>query len=530
VVDSVSVEVSSNEETPGSIKPLIWWLLIVGLILFRLIGLGDRPLHNDEGVNYFFIGEIHRLGYYPYSHENYHGPLYFYFLWLCNLAPQVGEFWLRFPSVVLGLAVFLPILLVRKILPGKILFWIVALAGLSASQVFYQRYAIHEPLFLTATSLVAFSLFAWHRTRAPSLHLWTGLGIGALLSTKETWIVSLFCLWFAFWSLGDWRSVVRDLLKQKVAIAQGTAIIVLLVVLTFSGGGLWSGGLREMLLAIPQWVDRGHQDTGHFKPFWYYLWMMIGEHAQGVPTALSATKGTVTGVKLGGEWYVWALLPLILLLGWRGLAASKLRLPLHADRGSHTSLFLRFTAVWSLLSFLVYSAIKYKTPWLVINLSFPLAVFIVVAVLAVIQSSMRQAISLGILSSLAALQAYTFCFAIPYGGANPYSYVHSSPGLLDFVRDVQAFYARDNHKDDDRVLLAAVPQYWPLPFYLRPPEYNVHYQTTIPSQMSELSKFDIMLLPPEHPRDYPGYVHRYYRLSDVQESEVYFRSQAPVLK
>jgi hypothetical protein len=39
-----------------------------------------------------------------------------------------------------------------------------------------------------------------------------------------------------------------------------------------------------------------------------------------------------------------------------------------------------------------------------------------------------------------------------------------------------------------------------------------------------------MLLPPEHPRDYPGYVHRYYRLSDVQESEVYFRSQAPVLK
>ena len=43
-----------------------------------------------------------------------------------------------------------------------------------------------------------------------------------------------------------------------------------LTVLSFSGGFRWPGGLREMLLAVPQWVSRNESDVGHHKPFWYY--------------------------------------------------------------------------------------------------------------------------------------------------------------------------------------------------------------------------------------------------------------------
>ncbi|MCB0340148.1 MAG: hypothetical protein KDD53_11115, partial [Bdellovibrionales bacterium] len=76
----MSSELSSPNRLRDQIAVVVA-MLCIGYLAYvlRTYEIGLRPLHNDEGVNFYFLQEIGRLGYYPYSHENYHGPLYFYF-------------------------------------------------------------------------------------------------------------------------------------------------------------------------------------------------------------------------------------------------------------------------------------------------------------------------------------------------------------------------------------------------------------------------------------------------------------------
>src|SRR5581483_11791362 len=58
--------------------------LIVGLgALLRILFLGIKPPHFDEGINGWFVdAHIVKQGFYRYDPTNYHGPLHFYVLFL----------------------------------------------------------------------------------------------------------------------------------------------------------------------------------------------------------------------------------------------------------------------------------------------------------------------------------------------------------------------------------------------------------------------------------------------------------------
>ena len=80
--------------------------LILGAIA-RTVWITDRPLHSDEGVNFHFVSEVLRTGYYPYSGENYHGSSYFYLATAMVKIFGDSELALRSLSILSGLALIL---------------------------------------------------------------------------------------------------------------------------------------------------------------------------------------------------------------------------------------------------------------------------------------------------------------------------------------------------------------------------------------------------------------------------------------
>ena len=57
--------------------------MIVALAAFlRLLLLGIKPPHFDEGINGWFVDQMTKNGFYRYDPTNYHGPLHFYILFL----------------------------------------------------------------------------------------------------------------------------------------------------------------------------------------------------------------------------------------------------------------------------------------------------------------------------------------------------------------------------------------------------------------------------------------------------------------
>ncbi|NLF25980.1 MAG: hypothetical protein GX589_10040, partial [Deltaproteobacteria bacterium] len=93
---------------------LCFALILVVALLLRVWQIDLRPLHSDEGVNFHFIQQIFDNGYYPYSHENYHGPSFFYFSALCVSVLGWSDLGLRFSAVLAGVALLLILLPLKR--------------------------------------------------------------------------------------------------------------------------------------------------------------------------------------------------------------------------------------------------------------------------------------------------------------------------------------------------------------------------------------------------------------------------------
>jgi predicted membrane-bound mannosyltransferase len=78
-------------------------IILVLAALLRLWGLDEKPAHFDEGINGWFVDQMRAHGFYRYDPENYHGPVYFYVLfvslsllgrnlWALRLLSDTGTF------------------------------------------------------------------------------------------------------------------------------------------------------------------------------------------------------------------------------------------------------------------------------------------------------------------------------------------------------------------------------------------------------------------------------------------------------
>lgn len=316
-------------------------LFILGFaLLVRLVLLGIKPAHFDEGVNGWFVDQMRTLGFYRYDPANYHGPLHFYVLFLSQTLFGRNLWALRVPVVLVGVASIYLVLLFDRFIDRRIC-RIAALAlAVSPGMIFYHRYAIHESWMMFFLLLLFWGALGLWQFGSRG-YLWAfALGISGMTLIKETYIIHLVAFGLAIGTLAllERISPSAPLAKAPQRWATKDLWTVLgvnlgLLVFFYSGAFLDFKSLPGIYLTFAEWFKTGTAGHGHEKPFYYWLQLMLR--------------------------YEW---PLAL-----GFLASLAILRPGAERP------IRLLAIYGVGTLVAYSIVPYKTPWCIISIAWPFA-------------------------------------------------------------------------------------------------------------------------------------------------------------
>lgn len=447
----------------GSLKPLtcranvaarqqVWtrWAAFVCIALLglgvRAPRLGARPMHTDEAVNAYIVGQLLAGQSFIYDATDRHGPaLAALALPLARIQgaktfSELTESELRVTDVVAGtitILLFGAAVDMFGLVPCVIAALLFAFAPLP---VYYDRYFIHESLFVAATfGLILAGWRAWRDNSAVQAAL-AGACAALMLASKETAVLHFLALTlaavvFRLWNLrGERRGAVSH---TKASLAAAAAFLVLIVVLFTWFGSNWKA-IDGLMHAGPSMLARAGGE-GHEKPFWYFGKLLIGGWSGGLICSLSC-------------------------IGF-----------IETVRKREDSAF-GFLALYAGLVAVVYSLIPYKTPWLALNFWMPIALFAGLTMTRLWSMSAKfpaarirfraLCVVLGIASAiLIAHDTRERVFVHLADESNPYAYAHTSEDLLGLAPEI-AEVAKQNALVSPRIAVIASDP-WPLPWYLR---------------------------------------------------------------
>lgn len=337
------------------------WLIIALGAFLRLFLLGIKPPHFDEGINGWFVDQMVKNGFYRYDPTNYHGPLHFYILFVAESLLGRNVWAIRLPVV---LASIFSIHLTMKFEPfvGRNVSRVAALAmAVSPGFVFYGRYSIHEVWLLVFSMLFILGLLGlWQRGTVN--YLWcTGMGIAGMILTKETYIIHVGCALIAAFVARMSHFVIPMSQPRRVKqtwtyidLAAVTLTGIAAIIFFYSGTFLNWPGLAGLYKTFDAWFKTGSQGAGHEKEAWYWL-MLIARYEQPI------------------------------LIGLFMCAVCQVL----------KNLSIRYIAIYGFGTLLAYSIVKYKTPWCIISIVWPL-LFAFGALVALVPQELRKATNTGI--------------------------------------------------------------------------------------------------------------------------------------
>jgi uncharacterized protein (TIGR03663 family) len=444
-----------------SAAPRSHWIRWMVFIVIALIGLAvrlpqlnSRPMHTDEAVNAYIVGQLLAGKAFTYDPQDRHGPaLAAVALPLARMQgaksfSDLTEAELRLTSVVAGTITILLFGAAAEIfgfIPSLLAALLFALAPLP---VYYDRYFIHEPLFCAAT--FGLILCAWFAIKLNSVGLAALAGACAALifACKETAILHLFALAAAA-SLFRVRNLrgkgSPKLLRPRLLLPAVASFLPLLVIWFTWFGRNWEA-LPALLHAGPEFVARA-AGQGHQKPVWYYCSLL--------------TAGWSGG-------FLFALGCLGLIISIRKRTASPYCL----------------LSYYAFVIAAIYSLIPYKTPWLALNLWLPLSLLIASGMvslwhwtaLKLHQHAVVPALCIIVVLLVATIAHDTRerVFLRPADEANPYAYAHTSDDIRGLSAEISDLSRRDGLAVPRIAVIASDP--WPLPWYLRQFEQVGYWQ------------------------------------------------------
>jgi uncharacterized protein (TIGR03663 family) len=411
--------------------------LIVGMLLLmaailRLWDLEIKPPHFDEGINGWFAHQMQQTGYYQYNHENFHGPLYFYLVYMFQTFFGSELFSIRLPAVIGSMLIVWGLLLYQPIF-GRWTAWLAALcAAVSPGQIFYGRYSIHESWFAASLVFTLLGLVGLWKYGTKN-YLWIlVLGIVTAVCLKETYLIHFGCMAIAFlccwWYTVKWR---REKLNWAVQTWTWHDLRRTMLVGGFIFLALYSGlfmnwsGVGSFFQGLTSWIGTGvSQKSGHEKAWYYWFWLLT--------------------------WYEQlTLLGLIFVL--RFLWTCDVR--------------MRYLAIYALGTFLAYSIIAYKTPWCIIAFQWP---FFLIASYMV--ASIAQTFPLLRWVAVAIMFGPLF-IALPLNWVNhsnpkePYAYVTTSTRIWDGIQPLLEL-SKQNPRFRQLKGFVALESYYPVPWLL----------------------------------------------------------------
>ena len=402
-------------------------------------------MHTDEAVNAYIVGQSLAGKPYTYDPQDRHGPVLTAFaLPLARLQgaktfSDLTESELRLTSVLAGtvtVLLFLPAVELFGFIPCFLAALLFACAPLP---VYYDRYFIHESLFVAASFALILAVWRAFTEHSVPFAALAGFAAALVLASKETAVLHFLALTaavFAFWLWNLRRAPVAGLWRPRIILTISAVFLVAAVLLFTWFGANWQA-LPALLRAVPDYLARAG-GQGHQKPFWYYARLLTGGWSGGLIVALA-------------------------VIGF-------LRTLLRRD----PSLF-GFLACYGLFLAAIYSFIPYKTPWLALNFWLPIALLAALGMrtlwrLAALSLSHRTLIPAScILGAFAALliahDTRQRVFLQPADETNPYAYAQTSEDLLGLPVELQEIAAQRRLASPRIAVIAADP--WPLPWYLR---------------------------------------------------------------
>ncbi len=435
-----------------------WWFaaaaVLVGSCILRLLFLDLKPLHHDEGVNGLFMMNLFRSGFYHYDPANYHGPTLYYFGLITTTLNALfygraglSTFAIRLVPAIFGIALVWLGFSLRRYLGGFGALAAAALLAASPGMVYFSRYFIHEVPFVFLTLAPVVMVLRYRETARPR-YLMLASGSAALLfATKETCIITFTVLFLAYVCTRVYLLIrnVRPALRTDATgpdtnpgknhwrlWATAAVIFVTISVLFFSSFFTnFPQGVYDSVRTFAIWAQTGQHTTQYRAPAWtYFRW-------------------------LGKEEL------LILLLGGLGIVIALWR--------AHNR-FAVFAAFWAMGITAAYSLLPYKTPWLALNLILPLAIMAGYFLNECYGTAglRRVSAALVLLAAFAVslYQAIDLSFFRYTDDSIPYVYAHTSPQLLDLVKEVETIAGHSPFGKQIGIAIVS-SEYWPLPWYLR---------------------------------------------------------------
>ena len=417
---------------------------LLGLAI-RLPQLGARPMHTDEAVNAYMVGQLLDGQAFRYNPQDRHGPaLAALALPLARLQgarrfASLTEAELRLTPVLAGTATILLFGAGAEIFGFAPCLVAALLFAADSLPVYYDRYFIHESLFVAVT--LALILASWRAgaTRSAGHAALAAACAALLLACKETAVLHFAALGGAagcYWLWHLRRQRLAGRWRPQALLAAAVAFLLVTVLLFTWFGAHWRA-LAALAQAAPDYLARAGGE-GHQKPFRYYAQLLTGGWA-GATIVAVACIGVIRAV---------------------------------IERGPSPYGFLAFYAI--LLTGL-YGFIPYKTPWLALNLWLPLALFFGLALTWLFRTARRHLPRRAVLPAFcflgavgAALIAHDTrqrVFADAGGETNPYAYAHTSEDLLGLPAEIEESALEDHLASPRIAVIASDP--WPLPWYLR---------------------------------------------------------------
>ncbi len=403
-------------------------------------------MHTDEAVNAYIIGQLLAGQPFTYDPRDRHGPALAAFAF--PLAKMQGakafsdltESELRLAPVLAGsvtILLFGAAVEMFGFVPCLIAAMLFAGAPLA---VYYDRYFIHESIFVAATFgliLAGWRAFQRHSVGQAAL---AAACAALMFASKETFVLHFFALAgaaFAFWRWNLRGRGWGEKWRLKPALIAAAVFLLLSVMLFTWLGGNWKA-LAGLLPALPDSFARANA-AGHQKPFWYYLQLLTGGWSGGLIFALACLGVFETARKRNPSPY-------------------------------------GFVAFYAFFLAVVYSLIPYKTPWLALNFWLPITLFAGLAIdsiwrMPAMFPAFRPAIrAICVLMILAAGGLIVHdtrlrVFVHPADENNPYAYAHTSEDLLGLPAEIDRLANQDAIGSPRIAVIASDP--WPLPWYLR---------------------------------------------------------------
>jgi uncharacterized protein (TIGR03663 family) len=445
---------------------LVVVLLVVaaGALALRLPDLDLRPLHPDESINTSKFSGLWGTGKFVYDPNDYHGPTLWYLtlplVWASGARtyPEMTEAHFRVVPVLFSVGLILLLLLLHDALRPQELIAAAVLLGVSPAFTFYGRYYIHEMMLVFFTALAIGSGWRYARTGRTAWCLLCGVALALMFATKETWIIAAFAMLVALgltlaWSHWIDRQPVafRRLRDWRVLSAIGMGAVV--AAIFFSSFFTNPRGPLDAARAYTHYFELSRA-SAHEQPFLHYL-SLLGWHR-------------------GGEGYPVRTELFILAMAAVGLLVALLQRQPRPPSPTRIG-FLRFLALYTIVTTLVYSLISYKTPWCVLTFLYGMILLAGLAIGFLMSITPNVSVKY-ILTGLLLLPLGHLAYQawqinhVPEQVAsdryNPYVYSQPTMKFYELVRRLYGLAAASPQGKDVKIHIVTHDG-WPLPFYLR---------------------------------------------------------------